>query len=422
IWCSAAMQESNWSPHNWILHSGQSCNDMVDKFYKPQPQKEQKQSHSPQLARRKLGTVADHWDSNGCNGGLLAKTIQTVTEGEGGSYYTWLSTDFPILSDTKLGAGKLLLQPLGLALPHYADSAKIGYVTDGTGLVGILLSGSSEERVLKLKKGDMLPVPLGAISWWFNDGNTDFSLVFLGDTSKAHNPGNFTYFFLTGAIGILNGFSSEFLVTAFGLSEEETTKITTSQPGAVIVKLDDQQQMPEPNKNGNEHMVYNTEIARPDVDVKNGGQLLVVSPKEFDLLGEVGLSGAVVKLEKNAMYAPEYSSSSAFQVNYIVKGSGRVQIVGFNGQNVLNETVKSGDLFVVPRFFVVSVIAGEEGMDWFSIFTMQKPVFSQLAGNTSAWKALSPKVVQAALNITPELEERFRSKMSMNATFFPPSN
>ncbi|PIA62802.1 hypothetical protein AQUCO_00200669v1 [Aquilegia coerulea] len=353
---------------------------------------------------------------------LLAKTVETVFDGEGGSYYSWTSAEFPILSDAKLGAGKLVLQPLGLALPHYADSAKIGYVTHGSGLVGILLSGSSEDKVLKLKKGDMLPVPLGATSWWFNDGNTEFSLVFLGETSKAHSPGNFTYFFLTGAIGILNGFSSEFLVTAFGLSEEETTKLTTSQTGAVIVKLNDQQHLPEPNRNENKDMVYNTEVALPDVDVKNGGRLVVVSDEKLGLLGEVGLSGAVVKLQKNAMYAPEYSSNSAYQVNYIVKGSGRVQVVGINGQNVLNETVKAGDLFVVPRFFVVSVIAGEEGMEWFSVFTIQKPVFGQLAGKTSTWKAYSPQVVQAALNITPELEASFRSKMSLSDIFFPPPN
>ncbi|KAF5204185.1 Rmlc-like cupins superfamily protein [Thalictrum thalictroides] len=119
-------------------------------------------------------------------------------------------------------------------------------------------------------------------------------------------------------------------------------------------------------------MVYSTEVALPNVDVKNGGKLIVVSHEELGMLKEVGLSGAVVKLEKNAMYAPQYLPDSAFQVYYIVKGSGRVQIVGINGQNVLDETVQAGELFVVPKFFVVSAIAGVEGMEWFSMFTIQK--------------------------------------------------
>lgn len=37
-----------------------------------------------------------------------------------------------MLSESKLGAAKLLLHPLGFALTHYADSSKIGFVLEGT--------------------------------------------------------------------------------------------------------------------------------------------------------------------------------------------------------------------------------------------------------------------------------------------------
>ena len=54
-----------------------------------------------------------------------------VCEGDGGSYWSWSSSKFPLLSEAKVGAGRFLLHPRGFALPHYADSSKIGYVVQG---------------------------------------------------------------------------------------------------------------------------------------------------------------------------------------------------------------------------------------------------------------------------------------------------
>lgn len=62
---------------------------------------------------------------------LLATKLQPLVDGEGGSYHSWLSSEYPILAEAKIGGGVLDLKPLGFALPHYVDSAKIGYVTHG---------------------------------------------------------------------------------------------------------------------------------------------------------------------------------------------------------------------------------------------------------------------------------------------------
>ena len=62
---------------------------------------------------------------------MTPKFAQKVFEGEGGAYYSWSSSEFPILGEGKVGAGKLVLQPRGFALPHYAGSSKIGYVLGG---------------------------------------------------------------------------------------------------------------------------------------------------------------------------------------------------------------------------------------------------------------------------------------------------
>ncbi|KAL0292703.1 UNVERIFIED_CONTAM: Glutelin type-A 2 [Sesamum calycinum] len=109
---------------------------------------------------------------------------------------------------------------------------------------------------------------------------------------------------------------------------------------------------------------------------------------------------------------------SALQVTYIVRGSGRVQVVGVDGKRVLETTIKAGSLFIVPRFFVVSKIADPDGMDWFSIITTPNPVFTHLAGRTSVWKALSPEVLQAAFGVPPEIEQKFSSKRKAEEIFF----
>lgn len=62
---------------------------------------------------------------------VVEKADQTAFEGDSGGYYVWSNEKTPLLSDYKLGAGKLLLHPLGFAIPHYADANKIGFVVEG---------------------------------------------------------------------------------------------------------------------------------------------------------------------------------------------------------------------------------------------------------------------------------------------------
>ncbi|CAA3028657.1 glutelin type-A 3 isoform X1 [Olea europaea subsp. europaea] len=172
---------------------------------------------------------------------LTPQMAQVFMKEEGGEYYIWSSSEFPVLSEAKLGAGKLVLRPRGFAQPHYADSNKIGFVVQGSCTVGLLSENDqSEETVLKIKKGDAIAVPVGVISWWFNCGDSDLIIVFLGETSQAYTAGNFTYFLLTGAMGILGGFSPEFISKAYGITEEESITLQKSQTANLIFKLDDE--------------------------------------------------------------------------------------------------------------------------------------------------------------------------------------
>ncbi|KAA8545522.1 hypothetical protein F0562_020306 [Nyssa sinensis] len=307
-----------------------------------------------------------------------------------------------------------------LLLPHYADCNKIGYVVQGSCRVGMILPNSTEENVLLIKKGDAIPVPVGSVSWWFNGGDSDMVIVFLGETLKAQTPGSFTYFFMTGSLGMLKGFSTEFISRACNLSENEANKLVKSQTAALIVKLSNILDMPRQCKGSSDGLIFNLDNALADINVKNAGSLTTLTAAKLPMLTKLGLSASLVKLDANAMCSPMYTTDSEVQLTYIVKGSGKIQIVGINGERVLDTKVQAGQLFVVPKFFMAATIADAEGMEYCSVITSPQPVFGQLAGATSVWKASSPTILQASLDVTQEFAELFSSKMKDSTVLIPP--
>ncbi|KAI0519217.1 hypothetical protein KFK09_006659 [Dendrobium nobile] len=353
---------------------------------------------------------------------LSPKNPRTAYSGDGGSYLSWSPDDLPMLRAGNIGAAKLELAERGLALPTYSDSAKVAYVLQGSGTCGISLPETPKEKVLPIKEGDAIALPFGVVTWWFNPTSTQLIILFLGDTSKGHLAGEFTNFQITGAQGIFTGFSTEFVVRAWGLSTDDAEKLVNSQKGSIIVKISDNQSIPQPSEADRKGLVLNCLEAPLDVDIKGGGCVVVLNTKNLPLVGEVGLGADLVRIYGHSMCSPGFSCDSAYQVTYVVRGSGRVEVVGIDGKRVLETRIEAGYLFIVPRFFVVSKIADDQGMEWFSIISTPNPIFTHLAGRTSVWKAISPEVLQASFNTSPEMEQLFRSKRSSEEIFFAPPN
>ncbi|CAN1808585.1 11S globulin seed storage protein Ana o 2.0101 (Fragment), partial [Linum perenne] len=336
-------------------------------------------SHSPNSSRFFLSSFGSFVDQTTMDIDLTPKLPKNVHEGNGGSYHAWCPNDLGMLRQGNIGAAKLGLEKNGLAVPRYSDSAKVAYVLQGNGVAGIVLP-EKDEKVIAIRKGDAIALPFGCVTWWYNKEDTELVVLFLGDTSKGHKAGSFTDFFLTGSNGIFTGFSSEFVSRAWDLDEATVKTMVGSQSAKGIVKLDGAIAMPEPKKSDRDGVVYNCEEAPLDVDIKNGGRVVVLNTKNLPLVGEVGLGADLVRLDGNAMCSPGFSVDSALQVTYIVSGSGRVQVVGVDGKRVLETTVKAGQLFIVPRFFVVSKICDPDGMSWFSIITTPEPEVQPLGG------------------------------------------
>ncbi|KAI3982934.1 hypothetical protein MKX01_010417 [Papaver californicum] len=282
-----------------------------------------------------------------------------------------------------------------------------------------------------------MDLPFGVTTWWFNQDDTELVILFMGNTSTSHKVGEFTEFALTGANGLFTGFTTEFVARAWDLEEDKVKELVGSQKGTGIIKVKDGSKC-------------------PNVDIKNGGRVVLLNTKSFPLVKDVGLGADLVRLDflfnirfiefihhqyqlcfyfilifvlifleilnrinVGSMCSPGFSCDLAYQVTYIVRGSGRAQIVGIDGKRKMEIRVKAGNLFIVPRFFVVSKIADGEGMEWFSIITTPNPIFCHLAGWTSVWKALSPEVLQGSFNVSPEAEQHFRSKRLNAEIFFP---
>lgn len=244
----------------------------------------------------------------------------------------------------------------------------------GTGTCGVVLPEATKEKVIPVKEGDALALPFGVVTWWHNAhaAATDLVVLFLGDTSKGHKAGQFTNFQLTGASGIFTGFSTEFVGRAWDLDQDAAAKLVSTQPGSGIVMVKDGHKMPAPRDEDRAGMVLNCLEAPLDVDIKGGGRVVVLNTQNLPLVKEVGLGADLVRIDAHSMCSPGFSCDSAYQVTYIVRGSGRVQVVGIDGKRVLETRAEGGCLFIVPRFFVVSKIADETGMEWFSIITTPK--------------------------------------------------
>ncbi|PHT41487.1 hypothetical protein CQW23_20341 [Capsicum baccatum] len=350
------------------------------------------------------------------------KADKTIVEVEGvGGYYTWSSTQFPVLSQKKLAAGLLVLQPRGFALPHYADSSKIAYVIEGECIAGLISAEDSKEEVIKIQKGDSVPVPIGATSWWYNGGDTRLSIIFLGESGE-YTPGEFCYFFLTGTAGILNGFSNELLAQTFHMTKTESEKLKKGQSSLnIIIKISEGIKTPDPCNSGIHKLVFNLDGAKPSVEVKNGGLLTSVSVRDLPLLGDIGLSANRVVLEGGGMLGPLFTADSSVHLSYVTKGSGRVVIVGLFGKVVLDTKVDEGNLFFVPKFFPFVVEADEGGIEFFSVKTSSKQIYGALSGGPkSVFVAESPSILEASLNMTPDFTKSFKSKIAKGAVIAPP--
>ncbi|KAL1568071.1 glutelin type-B 2-like [Salvia divinorum] len=196
-------------------------------------------------------------------------------------------------------------------------------------------------------------------------------------------------------MALLRSFSTEFISKMYDLNDDQSKKLLQKQSNTLVIKIDKGIQMPQISNCKKEEYVINLDAVKVDEG----------SP----LVDGVGLSPKLVRLEPENVLDAYYST--AHQVVYVVKGGGRVQIVGLNGTRMVDEVVEEGQLIVVPKFFVVAMIASHQGLELFCVSTSPRPISKPIAGKASAYKSLSSSVLENALNVNAELVESFKTQI-----------
>uniref|UniRef100_A0A0E0EUM8 Cupin type-1 domain-containing protein n=1 Tax=Oryza meridionalis TaxID=40149 RepID=A0A0E0EUM8_9ORYZ len=323
---------------------------------------------------------------------MSPKAGKTLVENDAGSYLAWSGKDQPALAGEKLGCGLLVLKPLGFALPHYADSGKFGYVLGGSAVAGVLPVGvDARDKVVRLEAGDVIAMRAGE----------DVTIPFVGDTAGAVSPGDFSYFILAGAMGVLGGLDAGLLATASGLtSPEQAATAFRSQPAVLLTRLSRKLHGVRPREHDRHGIVVNAARVPPD---STSGK--TVTAAHLPALAELGLSVGLARLEAGGVRGPWVLRDAAAQAVYVARGRGRVQVAGAGGvSTLLDAEVAAGSLLVVPRYAVALVAADDAGgMELVSLIKSSSPAMEHFTGKGSVIGGLTAEIVQAALNVSPEL-------------------
>ncbi|GBG91920.1 hypothetical protein CBR_g54015 [Chara braunii] len=197
-----------------------------------------------------------------------------VLKSEGGSVSMWAES-FEHIADAgrRVSAAHLTLEEDGFLLPSYSSGHHVIYVLEGSAYAGLMTPWGIPATLRRLKKGEMLVVPHGWVSWICNHhqeggqstthrheseregGQTStFKALVVTDfpAPLASEKGGKTEtdgcYFLAGASkregagcaghgGVLHGFSKDVLTQVWGVDESDVEKLLHSQKGLGIVKV-----------------------------------------------------------------------------------------------------------------------------------------------------------------------------------------
>ncbi|XP_055827568.1 11S globulin seed storage protein 1-like [Solanum dulcamara] len=313
------------------------------------------------------------------------------------------------------------------------------------------------QKVRRFQAGDILALPAGVTHWTYNDGEEPIISVSLIDTSNDANQLDLTFrkFFLAGnpqqgvqqqILGrqqqeasqygrrgseqekggnMLSGFEAEILSEAFNVDVEIIRKLQEQAPErGIIVQAENlrfllpeekEEQEEEEREwyskrgiplNGLEEtfctMKLRENIGRPtrsDVYNPRGGRISTVNSNTLPVLNWLQLSAERGTVYSNAIVAPHWNMN-AHSIIYIIRGSGRFQVVGNAGKSVFDDDVRQGQLIVVPQNFAIVKKAGEQGLDYIAFKTNDNAMISPLAGRLSAIRAMPEEVLMNSYQIS----------------------
>ncbi|KAK2989488.1 hypothetical protein RJ640_019587 [Escallonia rubra] len=297
------------------------------------------------------------------------------------------------------------------------------------------------QKVHRFRRGDIIALPAGAAHWCYNDGNEDLVAVSITDLNNQANQldQKLRAFYLAGGVptqgqqgqngqqaretfqNIFRAFDEELMAEAFNVPREIVRRMQQENERGLIVKVregmsvirpdeEEQQQQQGPRadeSNGLEENICSMKIStnidnRREADIysRQAGKINIVNQHKLPILRLLDMSASKGNLLPNALFTPHWSMNG-HNIVYVTRGEAQVQVVGSNGQTVLNERVNRGNMFVVPQFYASTVRAGRDGFEWVTFKTTGSPMSSPLAGYTSVFRAMPLQVITNSYQISP---------------------
>ncbi|KAI9194393.1 hypothetical protein LWI28_005531 [Acer negundo] len=336
--------------------------------------------------------------------------------------------------------------------------------------------GDEHQKVRRIREGDVIALPTGIAHWIYNNGQSNLVVVSLHDIGNADNQLDqlFRKFFLGGSPqqefqgqsrqqgrqqgqqgqeqsggNVFSGFNQDLLAEALNIDRELVNKLQRNdRQRGVIVRVQDEFQVVAPHRreqqereeqeqeqekwhqpgggsNGLEETLCTLSlkhnINKPSLaDVFNprAGRSTSINAYVLPILENLQLSINKVVLYKNAIYAPHWNPKS-HSIMYIIRGSGRIQIVSQRGDAVFDDNVKEGQVVVVPQGFAVVQKAGNSGLEWISFKTHPLAKISQLAGRRSFLTSTPVDVLANAFGVSREDARRLKNGRREITLFSP---
>ncbi|KAL9239735.1 hypothetical protein vseg_014029 [Gypsophila vaccaria] len=121
----------------------------------------------------------------------------------------------------------------------------------------------------------------------------------------------------------------------------------------------------------------------------------------------------------NTIYSPHWAINS-HSVIYVTKGEAQIQVVGNNGETIMDDNVREGEMFVIPQFFTSTCRAGSNGFEYVSFKTTSSPMKSPLVGYTSVFRAMPLQVISNAYQISPSEAQELKFGRQHQTFFLSP--
>ncbi|KAI4326561.1 hypothetical protein MLD38_031864 [Melastoma candidum] len=315
------------------------------------------------------------------------------------------------------------------------------------------------QKVHRIRRGDIIAIPEGAVHWCYNDGDEELVAISVIDLNNQNNQLDERprAFFLAGGFGggergfrgqtegrggrfnyrnIFQGFDEHMLAESYGVSPDLIRRMQSQNTDrGIMIQVRERMRVVAPEQDDEEFELeeeerfrrrrfnseedeaaarngfeetfctmkvrQNIEVRREaEVHSRQAGKLNLVNMHKMPILQYIDMSAERGRLNPRALYTPHWSITD-HRLVYVLRGNAHVQITDNNGENIFDERVNEGEMFVIPQFYTTVARASNEGFEWVSFKTSGQPMKSPLAGYTSVLRALPIEVIENAYEMSP---------------------